>query len=134
MAFKAETTRGELYQIRRTTIDLEDAIAGAAAEVMVVLLACHLVTRRFTGQSNRLQPAICNQRFEVAVHRGDTQSRHVRLGGRKHLVGAQRTVGFVKNSAYRLALSGVTVHGRTIHEAPNRSKRPYKTQPLPNPP
>ena len=106
MAFKAETARGELRQIRGTAVDLEDANAGAAAEVVVVPLARHFIARRFAGQGDRLQPAICNQRFEVAVHRGDTQSRHVGLGGRKHFLGAQRAVDFFKKSCVSLGVVG----------------------------
>ena len=123
MALKPETARRELQQVGVAAVDLEDALTGSAAEVMVVPFARYLVTRRLAGQGNRLQPAFFDQCLDVAVHRSDTQARGIRLSGRKDLLGAQRAVDFFEYSSYRLALSGFAFHGRTIHEAPGRSNR-----------
>ena len=43
VAFEPETARRERGEVGRTGVDVEDAVADAAAEVMVVMLAGHFV-------------------------------------------------------------------------------------------
>ena len=87
MSLEPESAGRELQQVGVATVDLKDAIAGSAAEVMVVPFACYFVARRFTRQGDRLQPAVFDQRLDVAVHRSDAQARGIGLSRRKYLLG-----------------------------------------------
>src|SRR5215467_5681506 len=70
VSLDGEATRRLLLAVARATEPVEDGIAAIAPEVVVVLHAGALVTRRFTRQFHLGNRFLIQEALERAVHRG----------------------------------------------------------------
>ncbi len=110
MAFKLEARWRELVELSRAAVNLKHARAESAAEMMVVSLTGHFVSRRFARQLHGREPVVLKQRGDGSVHRGYAQPFHMISAGLKHFGGAQRPSRILKNAANRVPLSCSTFH------------------------
>src|SRR5579872_6974599 len=76
----------------RAPRDLEDAVAAAASEVVVVALARDLVAGRLAGKLDGLDPALREERLDRAVDGRLRHARGGRLGVGEELLRAQRAI------------------------------------------
>jgi hypothetical protein len=76
-------------------------------EVMMMRLAGHFVTGRLAGERHCIQPALGQQRLDIAIDRGDTERLIVALRGRERLLRRKRTIRLDEGFAYRLLLARV---------------------------
>src|SRR6185436_19662047 len=74
---EAEAPRQQLAEGVRAALDVVHLPTVQAAEVVVVVLAGHLVPRRLTGQVYLSQEAVIEQLLDGPVDGGDAQPRHL---------------------------------------------------------
>ncbi len=110
MALQLEAGRRELAQITRASLNLEDAVAPRATEMMMVLRPRAFVSRGLTRQLDRHQPSRLDQRVDCAIYGGDTQLRDMLATGLEHLKGTERSRDFVEDQSDRVPLSRVPFH------------------------
>ena len=70
MRFELEAAGRHVPDVLGAALDLEDLVAGAAMEVVVVMLAGRLVARRLAGQLDGLERAFLDKPFERAIDGG----------------------------------------------------------------
>jgi hypothetical protein len=119
MVFDREALRREAAEVARAGVHVEHTLALTALEVMMVVVPHRLEARVLAGQVHHLQLACLHQHLEVAVDRGDTQSRHGVLGCYQHLLRKKRAVGLGDGVAYRAALTGVAFHVARLPDSPD---------------
>ena len=76
-------------------------------KVMMVRLACYFIACGLAWERDRIEPALRQQRLDIAIHGGNTQSFVVALRGAQRLLGRKRAVCLDKGIADGLLLSGV---------------------------
>src|SRR5690606_27808314 len=74
-------------------VDLEDAVAGGAEEVVVMVLAGDLVAGRTPGDLDGRDVAGLGERVDGPVDGRETEARHVRAREVEDLDRAERSVG-----------------------------------------
>jgi hypothetical protein len=116
VALHLELGRSQGAQVAGTPPDLEDLPALAAVEVVVVVLARHLVAQALTRQFHGLQETVFQQGLDVAVHRGQPQAGQAILGGVQDLLGRKRAFRLPEDLAKNLALAGLATHGVRVHQ------------------
>lgn len=99
MAAHGEVVRQGGIERGKTPADVDDLPARVATEVVMVVTAGRLVATRLSRQVNELEDTLLRQQAQIAVNRGDSQSRNRPLGSNENLSGRQRTRG----ALYRLA-------------------------------
>lgn len=87
------------------TFEFIKLAAIVALEMVMVLLAGNLVAGRITGNLNRCQPAIFDQRFDVAINRGNSQTAMALLRGRQGFFQRERSISLSECPADRVLLS-----------------------------
>lgn len=107
MILDPKTLRREPLEIAGAAVDLEDLVAGAAHEVMVVMFAGPLVSGRLAGKLDRDQVTFLNELFDGTVDRRDPDAGHVPLGVLENLFRGERPLDAVEHGDHRLALPGV---------------------------
>ncbi len=85
MAPDLEPSRRELVHRRQATLQLEHPAARVALEMVVMSLTCYLVNRLSTGEVDGCQPALLQERLDVAVNGGDAKTAHLGLRQREQL-------------------------------------------------
>ena len=85
-----------------------DLVAVLAKKMVVVLLARHLVARRFPRNLNRNQPLLLNHGLQVAINRRNAQIVHAALGVGENLVRSERAICLDKSRANRILLPSVS--------------------------
>lgn len=110
MVFQLEARGRQLVHVARAGVDLEDAFADAAAEVVMVAGTCALVAGRFAWQINGCKPAGCHQCCYCSVHRGDTQLVHAESALLQHFSGRKRPAMCFKDAGNGIALARASFH------------------------
>ena len=80
-------------------------------EVVMVRLACHLIAGRLPGQRDGVEPAIRQQRLDIAIYGRDPQGRVAMLGCGKSFFRRERPIRFDEGIANGLFLTGVARNG-----------------------
>jgi len=114
VALDLETARGEGGEVGRAGIDIEDAVADATAKMVMMALPGDFVPARRAWQLNFGETLLLDQRFEVAIDRGDAQAGHRCLGNGQGLSRRQRPVGMLESLADRGALLSLSSHGAIL--------------------
>src|SRR6185436_11051607 len=104
VSLDGEAARRLLLAVARATEPVEDAIAAIAPEVVVVLQAGALVTRRFSRQFHLGNRFLIQQALERSVHRGHPQPRRRGAGRAEDLGGTQRSARIFEHTVNGLAL------------------------------
>ena len=78
MAVHLKAIRRELLQVARAVVYVVHLVAKCAVEMVVVVVVRGLIAGVLARQVHRANQAVFYQRFDIAVHRGDTHAR--RLG------------------------------------------------------
>jgi len=81
MAGDLEAGRGQRLKASETTGQLEHFATAFAVEMMVVGLSGKFVAGGFSGQFDRREPALLDERLDVAVYGGNADA--LLLGGGK---------------------------------------------------
>jgi len=76
MVFDGEALRCQVSELPGAGVDIEDTLAPAALEMVMVAMAACLIARIFARKENRLQFLLLHHRLEVAVHGAKTQRGH----------------------------------------------------------
>ena len=103
-----EPTRQTGLDLVHTAFQFIKLATVVAVEVVMMLLARNLVTRRFTWNLNRGQPAILDQRFDVSINGSNSQTLVVLLRGRQSFFQRERSISLGKCFADSVFLSCVT--------------------------
>lgn len=114
MSTGAKAARQLWLDVDIAAFEFKDAAAIVTPEVVVMLLARHLVPLRLTRQLNSRQPVLSNKRHDVPVHRGDTQALNLFLRQRQRLFNRQGSIGCKKGRSDRLLLLGVSRHNSDV--------------------
>jgi hypothetical protein len=94
----------------RAVLYFVHALALAASEVVVVLLARGLVSRRLARELHDLQPFLFHESLDRPVDRRDAEPWRTRHRCVEHLTRGQRTTRLHKHRSDRLALPGLSFH------------------------
>lgn len=86
MAFDLEARRGEIGQIARAGLDIEDPRALPALEVVVVPMCGQLIARALAGQINGLDDLFLDQGLQGPIDRGDPETGDFLMGSREDLL------------------------------------------------
>ena len=115
--YRIDLVRVELESLREKRVDrdrarreLEDSLAGATTEVVVVDLAGKLVAGALPRELDRDQPSLLREMLDRAVDRRDRDTGRARLGDLGDLVGAQRPAGLHQGAANGLSLIRLPDH------------------------
>lgn len=104
MRFNGEAAWRELGQVAGASIDLEDAPAAAATEVVVVIVVREFVSRGITGKLHRDHVAGLDQPFEGTIDRGEPDSRRSTSSGGVDFLGPHRGSRRLEGATDRLPL------------------------------
>ena len=74
MAGDAEAARKPGMGVEITYLEFADLAAAVAAEVMVMNFSCDVLAQDFAGHGDGCKPVILQQRADVAIYSGDTQT------------------------------------------------------------
>jgi len=96
MAGNAETARKLGLGTEFASRKLENLATAIAAEVVVMRLAGDFIPHRFTGHGDRCEPITFQQRTDVAIYGGDTQTFDVGLRCAQYLFRRKRSIGLLK--------------------------------------
>jgi hypothetical protein len=110
MTLGLKSMRSHRSHIPRAPVDLEDLVAEAAMEVVVMFLPCHFVTRRFSREVHGRHDPFVLQSFQIPVDSRDSQSVRVELGHLQQFLRTQWVSGLYQRSADRPALSSLSLH------------------------
>ncbi len=81
MGFQLEAGGEQMAQLARAAMNLKDAAAFSACEVVMVGFASEFVTGGFAGKFDCGEPSLIDQRFHSAVDRGHAKAFVPRFGG-----------------------------------------------------
>jgi photosystem II stability/assembly factor-like uncharacterized protein len=131
VALEAEAARSERAQVGRAGVDIVDAIAHPAAEMMMVVFSRHFVAARRAGEQDLREPLLFDERLDVAIDRRDADARNVLLRDLESLERREGPVGALERVADRGALLGIPLH-RTIlaRRAPGDFRREVPRTPI----
>jgi len=110
MAFERVTARQQVMDGPGTAGNVIHLAAARTVEMMMVVQAGSLVSRRLARQVHRRQPAFIDQTLDRAIHRGDAQPGRIFLGGLKDLCRRKRTLLAVKRLPDGGSLVGLSFH------------------------
>lgn len=110
MVFHDETGGNEPGQIVGATVEVEHAAAGAACEVMVMVLTGKLVPVWFAGNLHRHEPAFFSETANRAIDRCNTEVWDEAARAFQDFGRAQGPGGFPEDLSNGAALSGVALH------------------------
>lgn len=110
MAFADESAGSQTLQIFRTTVDLVEPVAAAAEEMVVVVLAGQLVSRRSSRHVHDGEPALSREHFQVTVDRGDPDSAGPSSRGGQDFLRADRSVDGLHDLENRIPLPRPAFH------------------------
>jgi len=96
MASNAEAARKLGLRTEFASLKLEDFATAIAAEVVMMRLAGDLIPQRFTGHGDRCEPITFQQRTNVAIYGGYTQTFDVGLRCAQYLFRRKRPIGLLK--------------------------------------
>src|SRR5580765_1740733 len=111
VSLDGEAARRLLLAAARATEPVEDAIAAIAPEVVVVLHAGALVTRRFSRQFHLGNRFLIQEALERSVHRGHPQPRRRGAGRAEDLGRTQRSARILEHT-----VNGLALRRRSFHE------------------
>lgn len=112
VAFELETLGGQLGEVAGAGMNIEDPIAGAATEMVVMVFASELVAAWLARQLDLVQPAFVEQGSDVAVDGGDAEARDAVLSGGENFTRPNRTVDFGDHFADGGALASFALDAR----------------------
>lgn len=75
MSLDLKTLRRQARKVARTSLNLEDALARAAAKVVVMPEVGQLVARGLSGEKDRSDCPVLDHGPERTVHRGRAEPR-----------------------------------------------------------
>ena len=110
MVLYGEAFRSELVDVLRAALDVEDALALGALEVVVVLHVSALITRRLVRQLHGRQRAVFHHGLEVAIDGGDALTWDTALRALEDLLRVQRALGVQEDRTDGVALFGLSAH------------------------
>jgi hypothetical protein len=116
MVLDRESRRRESRKIAGACVDVEDPLALATLEMMMVVAPGELEARVLRRQHHRLQLALVDERLEVAVDRCDAEAWHFLPGSFEYLMRQQGAVGLRERVADGLALTGIALHDLMLTE------------------
>lgn len=108
MAGHAESLRKLSLHRNSTSFDLVDLPAIIAVKVMMMFLACDLVTGRLARDLDGNKPLFGDQQVDIPIDGGNTHRLYLGLGGPKRLFRRQRPVGLEESIANRFFLPGLS--------------------------
>lgn len=111
MPSDAKSARWTRQYSTRAPAELIHTAAFATVKMVVMRLACHLVTGGLSRQRNRFKPALLQQRLDIAIHRRDTQRLVVMLARDKSLFRGERPIRLDKGIANGLLLTRIAWDG-----------------------
>ena len=111
MPRNAKTARWTRQDSAGTAAEFIHPPAFAAVKVVMVRLACHLVTRCLAWQRDRFEPALLQQRLDIAVHGRDTQRLVVVLACGKGFFRGEWPIRLDKGIANSLLLTCIAWNG-----------------------
>lgn len=111
MVAEGEASREHRVEAAGAAGDIEDALAGVAAEVMVVGESGGLVARGLAGDADRADDAGVEQVAQGAVDGGEAEARDTPARQREDFARSQGAPGAVDGRADRAALSGSAFQG-----------------------
>lgn len=103
--------RRELVKLARTSFEIENAMAFAAVEVMMVRQTGQLVANSLAGNIDRRQPFVFDKIVNRTINSGDAKVGDVALGFLENLGGAERAAGFTESAFDGISLAGSSLHG-----------------------
>lgn len=92
MAGYTEATRQLRMHAEIASLELEDLATSITTEMMVMRLACNLISQGFAGHRDGCEPVAFQQRANVPVYGRDAQPFHLSLRRRQHLFRRERTI------------------------------------------
>jgi hypothetical protein len=107
----AKATRWTRQDGTGTAAELIHPAAFAAVKMVVVRLACHLVTSGLARQRDGFKPALLQQRLDIAVYGRDPQSFVVVLTCNKSFLRREWPIRFNKGIADGLLLTRIAWNG-----------------------
>lgn len=107
MPADGEAGGGEVVDRREAAVELVDAAAGFALEVVVMRLAGALVKNSAAGEVDGCEPGLSDESADGAVDGSDAQAADVALGEVEGFEGGERPVGAVEGGADGVELAGV---------------------------
>jgi hypothetical protein len=110
--FEGETRWREIFEGAGAPMDLEDASAQTAPEVVVMCLTGHFIAWRLTRELNGREPLGLHEGGDGAVHGSDAESLDVVATGLEDLVWAKRPPRIREHLTDRLALTCSTFHSQ----------------------
>src|SRR5260221_2163517 len=117
VAGQLESAGDKLPEAGQTHSRLEDPPVVVALEMVVVPLSRQLEARGLTGQSDRDDAPLFDQRLDGAIHGRDTEALLVRPRAAEDFADRHGTAGAVEHVVNRLELSGLSDarrHNRSI--------------------
>lgn len=107
----AKTTRRTWQHSARAASKFVHPAALATVKMMMVGLARYLVASRLAGQRNGFEPAVRQQRLDIAVDGGDAQRIVMMLGGSKRFFRREWAIRLDEGVANGLFLAGIAWDG-----------------------
>lgn len=86
MATHGEARWSQARQVARAIVNIKNALANIALEVMVMRMLRRLVARAFAGQSDHGNLTRIDQQLHVAINRGHAHRRHLDLRRIQHFL------------------------------------------------
>src|SRR5260221_13436085 len=108
VAGQLESAGDKLPEAVQTHSRLEDTPAVTALEMVVVALSRQLEARGLTGQSDRDDGPLFDQRLDAAIHGRDTEALLVRLRAAEDFADRHGTAGAVEHGVIGLELWGLS--------------------------
>ncbi len=110
MPFERKAWGGQVIQLTRAPMNLEDARAQSTPEVMVMRLSGHFIARGLARQLHGSEPLCLDQRGNRAVHGRDAQPAHMIAARFEHFGRTKGTTRVLKNLLDCIALTRSTFH------------------------
>ena len=108
MTGRAEATWETWFYLLYAAFELIELAAIIAMEVVMMLLAGHLIAGRVSRNLDRGQPLIFDQCFDVAVNSGNSQTAMMPLRRRQCFLQRERSISLAECLADGIFLSCVT--------------------------
>ena len=105
-----KTLRGQMGQLARAFMDVKHRLTRTALKVVVMVDVSPLKAGRFARQVNQSGIAFFDQRFEIAIHRRQTDAWRTPLGQFHDLLRQQGACRRLQGIANGRALTGVAFH------------------------
>jgi len=126
MIFHNEAVWREAGHVAWTGMHIEDAVARAATEMVVVPMTGCLVARRLAGQGDRVRRAILGHQLQVAVHRGHAHVGHRAARLLQQFVDRQGPAGSRNGRLQCGSLAGKSFHAPIVSQPGPLTSRRHK--------